>query len=41
MVAIVDTIYDLEAEVADDFIHDMHMRVDRLLPDWNYVLLPS
>lgn len=38
---IVDRVYNLGVEVADDFINDMHMRVDRLLPDWNYVLLPS
>jgi Rhodopirellula transposase DDE domain len=38
---IVDRIYDLGVEPADDFLNDMHMRVDRLLPDWNYVLLPS
>jgi hypothetical protein len=38
---IIDRVYELGVEVADDFIEDMHVRFDRFLPDWNYVLLPS
>jgi hypothetical protein len=38
---VVDRVYHLGIQAADDFINDMHVRFDRLLPDWNYVLLPS
>lgn len=38
---VVDKFYRLGVQVADDFIDDMHLRFDRILPDWNYALLPS
>lgn len=38
---VVDRFYALGVEVADEFIDNMHVRFDRFLPDWNYVLLPS
>jgi hypothetical protein len=38
---VVDRFYPLGVEVADEFIEDMKLRFDRLMPAWNYVLLPS
>lgn len=38
---VVDRAYELGVQVADDFIDDMHVCFDRVLPEWNYVLLPS
>jgi hypothetical protein len=38
---VVDRVYELGVQVADDFIENMHVCFDRFLPDWNYVLLPS
>lgn len=39
---VVNQIYRLGVQVADDFIDHLHahVRFDRVLPDWNYVLLP-
>lgn len=38
---ILDRAYGLGVEAADEFVNDMHVRFDRLLPAWNYVLLPK
>jgi hypothetical protein len=38
---VVDRVYELGIEVADDFLNNMHVRFDHFLPDWNYVLLPE
>lgn len=38
---VVDRVYELGVQVADDFIEHIHVHFDRFLPDWNYVLLPS
>lgn len=39
---VVKRIYNLGVQVSDDFIDhtNAHVRFDRILPDWNYVLLP-
>lgn len=39
---VVNRIYNLGVQATDDFIDHIraHVRFDRVLPDWNYVLLP-
>lgn len=39
---VVKRVYNLGVQVSDDFIDHIHahVRFDRILPDWNYVLLP-
>jgi hypothetical protein len=38
---VVDRFYPLGVQVTNEFLQNMHVRFDRFLPEWNYVLLPS